>query len=825
MKKMKQMGLLGLAIAVSIPTIAKDDERTGVADSSRVYDIEEVVVVEQPKENVRLRQQPVASTSFSHLQLASLGSQDLRELSCYVPSFSMPQYGSRYTSSSYVRGIGSRINAPAIGVYVDGMPIQSKAGFNFHTYEVDRVDVLRGPQGTLYGMNTEGGLIRLFSKNPFAHQGTDVTLSAGKGFWRKAEVSHYRKLSDKVAFSLAGFYDGQNGFYNNQYSGNHADSFNEFGGKGRLMWKPNDRFTLDLMADYQYVNQNAFPYGLMITREMIDNATIASPYYKRKVETEEPNTDQQSHYQRNLFNTGLRLSYAGQDFDVSSVTSFQFLSDRMLMDIDYRPQDYMHMKQSQLQNSLVEELTVKSNNNSFWRWTFGGTASYQWLKTDADVYFGDAMNAMLSKNITTYAYDGMVTAISKRYMAQGMDEAAAMAAAKVMVAAAGGCNINMALAKIPGHFHTPTLNLGVFHESNIDITQHLMATLGLRYDYSRVEIDYQASAMATLAEDVMGTHVDASVSSLLSHAEKNSFKQLLPKIGLTYKFGATGSNVYAAFSKGYRAGGYNIQMFSDILQTELQGKAQSAAGELVIEHTEADYEKIRNTIAYEPETSYNYEIGSHLNLLGNQLQLDLAAYYMQVHGQQLSVMAGNYGFGRMMVNAGKSHSMGLELSARGAALDSRLCYAFGYGLTIAKFDEYADSLADGTRVDYAGKYVPYVPLHTLSASADYRIDVDQSQMLPTRGFAFKSVTLGLNLSAQGQTYWDEANSYKQKFYSVLGAHADVDLAVCHVNFWVRNLTDTRYNTFAVQSAATGTTFSFAQMGHPFQFGADVRFSF
>ena len=88
----------------------------------------------------------------------------------------MPEYGSRYTSSMYMRGIGSRVNSPAVGMYVDGMPIQSKSAFNFHTYDIDRVDVLHGPQGTLYGMNTEGGLIRLYSKNPFEYQGTDLKL-------------------------------------------------------------------------------------------------------------------------------------------------------------------------------------------------------------------------------------------------------------------------------------------------------------------------------------------------------------------------------------------------------------------------------------------------------------------------------------------------------------------------------------------------------------------------------------------------------------------------------------------------------------------------
>ena len=104
-----------------------------VVDTSRVYDIDEVVVVDQPKETFQLRQQPLSSTAFGVSQLSGLGVRDLRDLSNFVPSFVMPQYGSRYTSAMYVRGIGSRVNSPAAGIYVDGMPLLNKAAFNFHT--------------------------------------------------------------------------------------------------------------------------------------------------------------------------------------------------------------------------------------------------------------------------------------------------------------------------------------------------------------------------------------------------------------------------------------------------------------------------------------------------------------------------------------------------------------------------------------------------------------------------------------------------------------------------------------------------------------------
>ena len=113
------------------------------------------------------------------------------------------------------------------------------------------------------------------------------------------------------------------------------------------------------------------------------------------------------------------------------------------------------------------------------------------------------------------------------------------------------------------------------------------------------------------------------------------------KFGLSYQLDEQGSNVYATVSKGYRAGGYNIQMFSDILQTELNANRQHAMrGDYDVPHTDEDYDRVNQTIAFKPETSWNYEVGTHLNLFDHRLHFDLSAFYMQVRNQQLSVMAG-----------------------------------------------------------------------------------------------------------------------------------------------------------------------------------------
>ena len=121
---MKKAFVIVWALVSLMPAVAENVSE--LADSSRVYDLDEVVVVSQSKEFQKLRQQPMSSTVLTSGEMTLLGVRDLRDASCFVPSFVMPAYGSRYTSSMYIRGIGSRINSPSMGIYVDNVPLMSK---------------------------------------------------------------------------------------------------------------------------------------------------------------------------------------------------------------------------------------------------------------------------------------------------------------------------------------------------------------------------------------------------------------------------------------------------------------------------------------------------------------------------------------------------------------------------------------------------------------------------------------------------------------------------------------------------------------------------
>ena len=728
-----------------------------VNDTSKVIDLDEVVVVSQPKDGRLLRHQPLSSTVLTQREMQMLGVSDLAQLSQYVPSFSMPQYGSRLTSSMYIRGIGSRINNPAVGIYYDNIPLMSKAAFNHHFYHIDRVDVLRGPQSTLYGMNTEGGLVHIYSKNPMVYQGTDIHMGIGIGLTSHAEIAHFHRPTEQFAFSAAAFWNGQRGFFKNQALDEWNDKLQEAGGKMRFVYQPTRRLTLDLTADYQWTRQNAFPYGV---------------YDEEANSVQDPSTTLMNGYKRQMVNTGLTVSYKADSWLLSSTTSWQYLRDHMEMDQDYQPADFMHLTQIQKQQALTQELIMRSHGQRKWHWTFGVFGSYQWLRTDAPVTFGPGMNDMTAARILKMMPD-YVVAMFKVFEIPEFN--------------------------VTETFHTPSASVGAFHESTLSLTDRLDVTIGLRYEYSKVKIDYNTAGLVALHYSIPPIDQTNRLTAVIANGSDRSFHQLLPKVGATYRLDDSGSNIYATVSKGYRAGGYNIQMFSEIYQSEFMKKGKTlSTGDVTISYTDDDYRAVDETISYDPEESWNYEAGAHLNMLDGKLHADISLYYMQIKNQQLSMMSPDNNFGRIMVNAGKSHTMGFELSLRGRAFDDRLDWFCNVGAVKAQFDEY-DTYNDNT--------IPFVPSMTFSLGGNYRID---------------RFLVGADVKGQGYTEWNEANTFGQKAYVLLGAHVGYDFGSCQVKLWGRNLTDAKYNTFAVESKATGEALRFAQRGNPLQLGIDLN---
>lgn len=794
---LKPLAAIAATMAVStltagVHTTGNSEQEILQADSTRLIDIEELVIIATPKENNRLRQQPLSATSFSQDDMRNKGISSVKTMNGLVPNLFIPDYGSKLTTSVYVRGIGSRINTPAVGLYVDNIPFIDKSAFDFNYSDIERIDILRGPQGTLYGRNTMGGLIRVYTKSPFTYQGTDVSLSAATYNNYKASVSHYHRISNKFAFSANFFYEYDGGFYENTARNNEkVEEGSEAGGRFRAIFLPNDHLKLDFTLNYEYLNQGGYPYAYTgITEGEEDRKDyIGKISYNHK-----------SGYKRNLLNTGLNLEHQAGNFILNSVTGFQYLKDQMDLDQDFTEKDIYTMVQKQDSKTISEELVLKSKPGRRWQWTTGVSGFYQDLNTEAPVTFReDGVSSLIEGNVN----DIFKKIKEEKPMMPDMN-----------------LDITDNNLLIGGNFKSPMLSTGVYHQTTINdvIIEGLSLTAGLRMEYEKYWLDYNSNAninfdytIAVMPMPFKGLNSSPKVNGNISH----DYIQLLPKFALQYNFDKK-NNLYASVSKGYRSGGYNIQMFSEIVQGEMingmiavldektHGMVSQMGGDK-IPHYEFN---IQETTLYKPEYSWNYEVGAHLTLCDGKLQTDLAAFYMDTHDQQISRFAQS-GLGRVTVNAGKSRSLGAEV-----AVNAQITDVFGvnanYGFTHATFTDYVVS----DEVNYNGKYVPFVPKHTFGVGAQYRIPLKNSKLLD-------NITINANYRGAGRIYWTESNEVSQAVYGTLNGRINLNKGNGQIGLWINNALNTKYQTIYFETMDRG----FEQTGRPLQVGIDLKCRF
>ena len=784
-------------ISAATPAYSMPKEETAEApkDTTRVIDIEEVIVIATPKENNRLRQQPLSATSFSQGDMRNNSVTSVKSLSGLVPNLFIPDYGSKLTTSVYVRGIGSRINTPAVGLYVDNIPFIDKSAFDFNYSDIERIDVLRGPQGTLYGRNTMGGLIRVFTKSPFSYQGTDISLGAATYNNYKASVNHYHRISDKFAFSAGAFYEHEGGFFENVARNNEKiDKGDEVGGRMRAIWLPKDNLKLDFTVNYEYSNQGGYPYQLTSLSE-------TDIYYQDlKGDLGKVAYNNECGYMRHLLNGGLNIEHQADNFILSSVTGFQYLKDEMNLDQDFTRKNVYTMSQRQNSKTISEEIVLKSKPGRRWQWTTGVSGFYQWLDTEGPVTFHeDGISSLMENNV-----NGIFKKIKEEYpMMPDMS-----------------LDITDENILIGGNFKSPMLSTGIYHQSTINdiIFEGLSFTAGLRMEYERYWLDYNSNTninfdfkIAVMPMPFKGLNSSPKVNGNISH----DYIQLLPKFALQYDFNKS-NNIYASVSKGYRSGGYNIQMFSEIVQGEMingmiavldeksHGMVSQMGGDK-IPHYEFN---IQETTMYKPEYSWNYEIGSHMTMFDGRLQADVAAFYMDTHDQQISRFAAS-GLGRITVNAGKSRSIGGEL-----ALKAQITDAFSlngnYGYTHATFTDYVVS----DEVNYNGNYVPFVPQHTFNIGGQYIFRMKSGSWLD-------NIMLNANYKGAGRVYWTEQNNAYQNLYGTLNGRISLNKGNGQIGIWINNALNTKYQAFYFESMNRG----FAQMGRPMQIGVDLRCRF
>ena len=721
-------------------------------DTLNVIELEPVEVL-AIRETKTLRNQPLAYSFIPASTVEKANINSLHDLSAFVPNFTMLNYGSKITSSIYVRGIGSRMNEPSVGLYVDDVPYLDKSAFDFGFYDIANIDFLRGPQGTLYGRNAIGGMIRINTLSPFDFQGTRLSASYGTANDQLYRLSHYQKINDNLALSLAGYYHGNDGFFKNEFTGK-KDELQSFGGRFKLEWKLNPLWKMAFSAIYDNTSQLAYPYA---------------PYNVETGEIGEVNYNEKASYNRDILNTGLTVQRRSSNLLFTSATSFQHLNDEMKIDNDFTPVPIFYLTQKQNINAVTQEFVLRSRRQNNYQWVTGTFGFYKHSDIDAPMTFREGALGHLVPELPSFI-------VSEE-------------------------------SEFPGKFIIPAYGAALYHESSYKLWDKLTLTAGIRFEYEKTSMDYNTSADMTINVRPPGSPVTIPYPTATSIGGKitQDFWGILPKIAAKYDFNEQ-YNIYASVSRGHKTGGFNFQMFSDVLQQNLMSQMPPMGGLQIPEPV--DNEEIKKMIPYKPEYTINYEIGTHSEIIKHRLFVDLAVFYIDYTDQQIVTFSSANTGSRRMENAGRSESPGVEATVR-ARITNDLNANLAYGYTHAKFKKY-----DSAEGNFTGNFVPLVPRNTFSIGADYTLRTNLSFL--------DKVVFSAQYNGLGKIYFTEENLVSQDFYGTLDGNITLEKGKFSLNFWTKNLLNEEYKAFYFTSLDK----DFVQRGNPRQLGitARVRFS-
>lgn len=685
-------------------------------DSTKVkrIDLNEVVVV-------GLKQDKLAKTAGSVSRLTgrtlSLNeSNTVRDLNSLCPNLFIPDYGSRQNSPIFIRGIGSKALSPSVIFYVDGVPSFESNTFDTDLNGASSIEILRGPQGTLYGRNAIGGIINIYTPNPLRGQFNQFKIGYGSRNDVRLSTNNSFLLSDNLGALIQASYHHNDGFFKNITTGKKADKINEVSTRGKIAWQISPQWEATLLGTYGYTDQNGYPYGL---------------YDKETKETAPINYNSPAFYMRTLASSGLNLRYSGDRISFTSQTSYQFLDDHQRMDQDFTRFKMFEINHFLRQHLVSQEFTLKSNYDIFYNWILGAFAFNQ------------------DKNEKVYVdyfipIPGMIDERSEKYQ-----------------------NGNMA-----------NRGFAIYHQSKFNITQNLLFTAGLRFDYEYENIT-NSDYLTPLANM-------SNLRKINEFDDNLSFTQFTPKFTLSYDF-LDGNLLYATVARGYKAGGFNYTV-KDV--------------------------KNDSRRTYDPEYNWNYELGTRFATHDNKLKGEAALFFIDWKDQQISYVVPALGV--ILNNAGHSTSKGFEVSLHYIPIKN-LAFNLNYGYTDAKFKTYTKD----KKIDYSGNYLPMVPKHTFSLNGTYTIEANKK--------CLDYATFYAGVTGNGPFYWMENNMVKQNFYAILNLKASLTKSNVTWEVWTRNTTKTNYltNYFEIKNFVNGKMVDqgYGQKGKPFSVGTSIIIDF
>ncbi|MFT3756924.1 MAG: TonB-dependent receptor [Pseudoxanthomonas sp.] len=396
-RKHLSLAIAGLLITPAIAS-AQDAAPAPATAEHEAKTLDQITVTAR-RRSESIQDVPVAVSAFGEEQLKDLQASNVDGLQGAVPNLNIVQgRGSANSVNVFIRGIGQpdalQSFDPGVGMYVDDVYYSRINGALFSLFDVQQVEVLRGPQGTLYGKNSTGGAIKLTTKNPFDDNGGAVELTAGDYGRMEGRIYAGGKLSDTVAASFAGAYITNDGYVDNAAGGDKFNDDQTSAFRAKVAFAPSENFRATLSVDRTH--QNA---ALTMGRPMADlrqTDLLFGVVVLHPGETGDWDREAQTSFApgqgQKLTHTGASLAMEwdlGQNWLLKSISSVRELNTNSYIDIDASKYEMGDVLVALDQSQKSQEFQLHYDNGSNFHATFGAYYMKEHVPSHQEAYADD----------------------------------------------------------------------------------------------------------------------------------------------------------------------------------------------------------------------------------------------------------------------------------------------------------------------------------------------------------------------------------------------------------------------------------------------------
>ena len=681
---------LGVSIAmavVAMPAFAQDAAADEVVDDS---DNTPIIVTAQGRSQL-LSDVPVAISAVNAETLQNSGANDIRQLNQVAPSLLVSSTGSEANGSARIRGIGTVGDNPglesSVPVFIDGV-YRSRSGIGLNELgEIDRVEVQRGPQGTLGGRNSSAGLISIYSKKPEFNFGANGEITYGNYDFLRFTGSVTGPISETIAARLDGVYVQRDGFYRDTTNNTDVNDRDRYFLRGQILFEPTDALSIRLIADYTYRDEKccAATYVDNSVNPFIGNLNNPSTPLSTGATGTPPNLPQSNgnniiNVLRDLgqplsaFNQGYGRaisvspgrSFEGQtkdygfsgqiDYDfggatLTSITAYREYRSSQASDTDYGAVDILYRAPGddayRQFHTFTQELRLQGEAfDGTLDWLVGGFYANEKLTVRDNLRFGNQYGLFATcRIISGGGLAGLYSPTSPACLAA---RPAAFGAASPAIYAAFDVldSINDRGTTNDRYFQNGT-NWAVFTHNIVHITDRLDLTLGLRYTNDKKKFNATfgndntgcttvqglvggftgVAALAAVSQGLIGLACQGNSTAELNGVsinDKRSEDEWTGTAILSYK-PTDDLLLYGSFARGYKAGGFNLDRSA--LKPPVVTFASVGGAQALV-----------GNLQFDPELVDSYEVGAKYST--GPFSLSVSAFRSDFSNFQLNTFNG-----------------------------------------------------------------------------------------------------------------------------------------------------------------------------------------